>query len=227
MLVLPPMSFPMPTPATMAELLSFDLRYGLPAVASVLRSKLTLRELGRVAFSLARQARRDPLAKRMTLPPWNDAHDKLTRYQLRALFRLDDATRTALCWDEGARLALLGEVVAASGSRFIAKNVPFPSGTAWMNASQAQRREFASRLQHRLFNTVMNTHEVTGQAVAFDVSACRFAQLCRAYERMYLAPLFCEADARFFRTSETGIQLQRTKTVARGDDVCDFRFVWE
>lgn len=227
MLALQPMSFPMPTPATMAELLSFDLRFGLPSVISVLRSKLTLREVRRVVFSLARQAPRDPLAIRKNLPPWNDTHDKLTRYQLRALFRLDDATRIALHWDEAARLALLREVVAASGSVFISKNVPFPSGSAWKAANQEQRADFTARLQGRLFNTLMKTHEVTDQALAFDVSACRFAQLCRAYDRTYLAPLFCEADARFFRDSATGIQLQRTKTLARGDDVCDFRFVWE
>ncbi|MFK7999331.1 MAG: L-2-amino-thiazoline-4-carboxylic acid hydrolase [Polyangiales bacterium] len=221
------MSIPTPTPATLTELLSFDLRYGLPSVVSVLRSKLTLRELGRVAFSLARHAPHDPLAIRKNLPSWNDAHDKLTRYQLRALFRLDDATRSALRWDEAARLALLREVVAASGSVFISKNVPFPSGAAWKASNQEERADFAARLQGRLFNTIMKTHEVTDRALAFDVSACRFAQLCRAYERMYLAPLFCEADARFFRDSSTGIQLQRTKTLARGDDVCDFRFVWE
>lgn len=218
----------MPTPATLAELLAFDARFGLRTAVSVLRSQLSTVELANVALALAKGALSDPLTGSTTPESWDQQQDKLARYQLRAVFRLDDATRHALRWEEAQRLALLGEVVAATGSVFISKNVPFPSGAEWKSASEQTRSGFAERLQGRLFNTVMNTHEVSDQAVAFDVTACRFAQLCRAQGRMYLAPLFCEADARFFRAGgATGIQLQRTKTIGRGDDVCDFRFVWE
>lgn len=220
------MSFPMPTPATLSELLSFDVRYGLWTTTTVLRSRLSVRELGRVLVALAKNAAHDPLAEDRAAEPWDATQDSLVRYQLRALFRLDDATRDALGWEETARLALLGEVVAATGSVFISKNVPFPSGKAWKSASDEARSSFAKRLQGRLFNTVMRTHKVSPREVAFDVTTCRFAQLCRAFDRMYLAPLFCEADSRFFRSGATGIQLLRTKTIARGDDVCDFRFVW-
>lgn len=222
------MSFPMPMPATLAELLAFDARFGLRTAVSVLRSRLSGLELARVALALAKGALGDPLAGAATPESWDKQQDKLARYQLRAVFRLDDATHHALRWEEAERLALLGEVVAATGSVFISKNIPFPSGAEWKSASQETRAGFAKRLQGRLFNTVMNTHEVSDRAVAFDVTACRFAQLCRACDRVYLAPLFCEADARFFRAGgATGIQLQRTKTIGRGDNVCDFRFVWE
>lgn len=222
------MSLPRPQQATLRELKRFDLTRGLPTAARVLRAHLTVAELVRVLAAYATGAPRDPLAGVLPAEPWDDEQDALVKHQLRAALRLDDATRHALEWPEADRRMLLLEVVAATGSEFIGANIPFPTRAAWSDATGAERAEFMRRLRGRMFNASFEPAGITDAKVGFDVHACRFAQLCRAMGRDYLAPMFCEADSRFFAESNPAhrglIRLRRTKTIGRGDDVCDFRF---
>ena len=54
------------------------------------------------------------------------------------------------------------------------------------------------------------------------VVSCRFVTLCEQVGAPELAPLFCAADLAYF--VEGPIRLERPKTLAGGDDCCEFRF---
>jgi hypothetical protein len=146
------------------------------------------------------------------------------RHQLRAAVRLDDATRRALRWPERDRLALLTDVIAETGAAFIEANVPLPAPADWDAASPAERRAYLESLRGRLFNADLTPAEVEGARVGFDVTGCRFVALCHELARPHLAPMFCEADSRFFGRPGALVTLEREGTLARGQGACDFRF---
>ena len=159
--------------------------------------------------------------------PFTRQADELTRHQLRAAVRLDDATHAALRpprWPEERRRALLVDVIAETGAAFIEENVPFPTRDAWRGANAAAREGFLESLRARLFNAAFEPAGVGAESVGFDVRACRFVELCGALGRPSLARAFCEADSRFFARNEDLIRLERSETLARGGAVCDFRF---
>lgn len=218
---------PNPPPATVRELQRFDLQHGLSTALGVLRAQLTAGELGRVLLAMATGSVRDPLRRLTASPRWSPEAEALVRHQLRAAVRLDDATRKALrepAWPEARRRALLLEVIAATGARFIEHNVPFPTRQSWGDASHSERTGFMEALRGRLFNAHFDAAGVTASAVGFDVSACRFVELCAELGRPHLAAMFCEADSRFFAQHTDLIELKRTRTQARDAVPCDFRF---
>ena len=218
---------PTPHPATLRELRRFDRQHGLPTALGVLRAQLRGGELARVLLAMGAGALRDPLRRLARSPHWSPPVEALVRHQLRAAVRLDDATKRALRapdWPEARRRALLLEVIAATGSRFIEHNVPFPTRETWRDAGNAAREGFIEAMRGRLFNAQLEPAGVTADAVGFDVSACRFVELCRELERPYLAAMFCEADSRFFAEHTDLIELRRTRTQARDASPCDFRF---
>ncbi len=218
---------PAPGPATLAELRRFDVRHGLPAALGVLRAQLSTAELGKVLLAMAAGGLRDPLRQLSRSSRWSADAEALVRHQLRAAVRLDDATRKVLrepTWPEARRRALLLEVIAATGSRFIEHNVPFPTRQSWGDASHTERTGFMEALRGRLFNAQFEAAGVTASAVGFDVSACRFVELCAELDRPHLAAMFCEADSRFFAQHTDLIELKRTRTQARDAAPCDFRF---
>ena len=62
--------------------------------------------------------------------------------------------------------------------------------------------------------------------VSFRISRCRFVQLLEQTDDPEILPLFCEVDRAFFQPEQTPIQLRRSKTLAMGQDECDFHFHW-
>ncbi|MCA9576381.1 MAG: L-2-amino-thiazoline-4-carboxylic acid hydrolase [Polyangiales bacterium] len=223
-------SLPTPRRATLAELRRFDTRHGLPAALGVLRRALRPLELARVLGAMALGAPRDPLAGLGTSAHFGPAEEALVRHQLRAAVRLDDATRRALGgprWPEDRRRALLLDVIATTGSHFIEHNVPFPTREAWRGSTAQARQAFIEALRGRLFNAQLVPAGIESDAVGFDVSACRFVELCAALDRPYLAAMFCEADSRFFAQHTKLITLRRSRTQARDGQPCDFRFTLE
>ena len=84
--------------------------------------------------------------------------------------------------------------------------------------------EVLEALRGRAFNAQLEPAGVSAVAMGFDVSACRFVELCHELERPYLAPMFCESDSRFFAERSDLIELKRTRTQARDAAPCDFRF---
>ncbi len=228
-------ALPAPRDATLAELKRFDRQHGLPAALAVLRRELSGVELTRVLLAMALGGLRDPLAGLNTSADWSPEVELLVRHQLRAAVRLDDATKRALLggagaraggqrWTEARRRALLLEVIASTGSRFIEHNVPFPTREGWGAATQSERQGFIDALRGRLFNAKIVPEGITAEKVGFNVQACRFVQHCAELERPYLAAMFCEADSRFFAQHTDLIQLTRERTLARDGAPCDFRF---
>ncbi len=218
---------PNPPHATVRELRRFDRQHGIPAALGVLRAQLTVAELAGVALAMAAGGLRDPLRALPKSPRWSPLVEDLVRHQLRAAVRLDDATRRALrgpAWPETRRQALLLEVIAVTGSRFIEHTMPFPCLDAWRDAAPSARARFMEALRGRAFNAQLEPAGVSAVAMGFDVSACRFVELCHELERPYLAPMFCESDSRFFAERSDLIELKRTRTQARDAAPCDFRF---
>jgi hypothetical protein len=220
-------ALPAPRPAPHAALKRFDARHGLPAALGVLRRSLRPLELARVLGAMALGSARDPLRRLSTSPQWSADAEALVRHQLRAAVRLDDATRRALrgpAWPEARRQGLLLDVIAATGSRFIEHNVPFPTREDWRGSTAQARQAFIEALRGRLFNAQLTPAGVEADAVGFDVNACRFVELCQELGRPHLAAMFCEADSRFFAEHTDLIELRRSRTQARDGEPCDFRF---
>lgn len=216
---------PLPTPGrpTLGELVRFDLRHGLPTAWRVLRGGLSRGRSTRVVAHLVRHGLRDPLAS-LPRTGWGPRREALVRHQLRAAVRLDDALRAASGLDEAERHALLADVIAETGARFIEANVPMPATASWTSASVGERARYTHAVVQRFFNADVADLDAGASHFAFDVRACRFTQLCAALGRPGLAPLFCEADARFFSRPASPLHLLRTETLARGGERCDFRF---
>lgn len=218
---------PNPSQTTVGELRRFDRQHGLPAALGVLRAQLSTRALAKVALAMAAGGLRDPLRALPRSPRWSATVEALVRHQLRAAVRLDDATKRALrgpAWPETRRQALLLEVIAVTGSRFIEHKMPFPTLDAWRDATPSARTRFIEALRGRAFNAQLEPAGVSADAMGFDVSACRFVELCQELRRPYLAAMFCEADSRFFAEHTDLIELKRTRTQARDAAPCDFRF---
>jgi hypothetical protein len=62
--------------------------------------------------------------------------------------------------------------------------------------------------------------------MAFNMTRCGLADWFRDMGAPEIAPIACEGD---YITAEfyTGLKLERTKTIAGGDEICDFRYVKE
>jgi len=62
--------------------------------------------------------------------------------------------------------------------------------------------------------------------LALNFTRCGLADWFRDQGVPEIAPIACEGD---FIVAEflTGLELKRTKTIAGGDDICDFRYVKE
>jgi len=215
---------PLPTlrPLSRTQLAWFDLRHSLPATWGALR-----RHMGRLAAAslLLRAlwaARRDPLrGLPRASPPW--PKEALARQQLRGAFLLDDALRARAPRTEPAdRLAILRDVIVAAGVRFLRHTLPFDDPTAWRAASQDERARFVRQAFDRFPNAQARLVATGADHAAFDVTACRFVDLCRAAGRDHLAPLFCAADAAYFGRDGRP-SLERPHTLAQGDPVCAFR----
>lgn len=63
------------------------------------------------------------------------------------------------------------------------------------------------------------------EALAFDVQGCIYLDVLTSYGAPELAPLFCWVDDLAFESLPPWISWERTGTLARGDDCCDFRWV--
>ena len=220
---MPEAALPRVTPPSRAQLVWFDLVHGTPAALAVLRRHLPASRVARVLASYLVRGLRDPL-RDLPRTGWDARREALVRHQLRAVVRIDDALRGAAGLDEEARRAVLLDLVGETGARFIGANVPMPEPAAWAAAPDEERARFAGAVVQRFFNADVAELDAGEEHFAFDVTACRFAQLCGALGRPYLAPLFCDADAVFFERPDARLKLARTETIAGGGGRCDFRF---
>jgi hypothetical protein len=63
------------------------------------------------------------------------------------------------------------------------------------------------------------------QAMEFNITGCRYADFFRALGEPELGALtLCEADFHMLEMSGGEVELQRTQTIMKGGDYCDFRY---
>ncbi len=60
--------------------------------------------------------------------------------------------------------------------------------------------------------------------LAFDMSRCFYLDITEKLGVTELMPVFCECDDFMFEALAPKLIWKRTRTLARGDEVCDFRF---
>ena len=70
----------------------------------------------------------------------------------------------------------------------------------------------------------METVEDSDQSFAFNVHRCLYLDALTAHGAPELTPLYCKADDWLAETLPAAISWERTKTLGRGDDVCNFRW---
>lgn len=217
------MVLPRVAPLGRLELLRFELGTGLATALTVLRRHLGIVATLRAATALALRSSRDPLSgvPKTDWPAWQE---ELTRRQLRPVLLMDDILREVLGLSDADRLAVLGELVAETGARFVERSVPELPLERWSAAPEAERERFVRELSARLPNARVERFSVGDDRLSFDISACRFVELCRAAGRHHLAALFCDADSRHFDGAGSLLRLRREGTIARGATHCDFAF---
>jgi len=59
---------------------------------------------------------------------------------------------------------------------------------------------------------------------AFNVHRCFYLDVLTAYGAPELTALYCRLDDLLYATWSPSIRWERTKTLGRGDDCCDFRY---
>lgn len=217
------MPLPQLGPLSKAALLRFDVTTGMPVAFGVLRRQLGWGRAVRAAGTLLRRGGRDPLAH-IARGDFPARDEELTRHQLRSAVLLDDVLREDLRLDEEERLSVLHEVVSQTGARFVARFVPDVRIEHWQRASGEERRGFLAGLAERFFNMRAARLETADTSLGFDVTRCRFVEMCHALGRPYLAPMFCAADSVRFAQPDSLVTLRRSGTLATGAPCCDFRF---
>jgi hypothetical protein len=202
----------------------FEALVGTPVALRTLRARLGARGLLALLPALARAALAgDPFR---ALGPPADRKDGLSRRQLRQAL-LVDAALAARGHPAALRREVLGEVVSQVGAAFVRFNLPLPSREGWRALDAAGRRAVVERITARFFNAEGAAVEGGDAALAFDVSACHFARLLRAIGRPELTAAFCRADEVHFGDPRVPLGLVRLRTLAAGDDRCEFRFHWK
>ena len=90
------------------------------------------------------------------------------------------------------------------------------------------------RLMPRIWKTMMprlfspdsgfafSFHPTDGRQVKFDMTACPYYQACLELDCLELAPTFCTTDDVCYGHMHPRLIWNRTRTIARGADVCDF-----
>jgi hypothetical protein len=64
----------------------------------------------------------------------------------------------------------------------------------------------------------------SNQCIAYNIYNCFYLNVLTAYDAPALIPLFCKLDDYMFEALPPTITWERTKTLGRGDDCCDFRW---
>jgi hypothetical protein len=60
--------------------------------------------------------------------------------------------------------------------------------------------------------------------VAFDMQSCFYLDVLTEYGAPELTPVYCRLDDLIYEDLSPHVRWERTKTLGRGDDCCDFRF---
>ena len=65
-------------------------------------------------------------------------------------------------------------------------------------------------------------YDTPGSEVKFDMTACPYFETCKKLGCPEIAPIFCRSDDICYGHMHRKLIWNRTKTLARGGDCCDF-----
>jgi len=150
-------------------------------------------------------------------------HERFSRRQLKPVLLLERALELHGVPAE-RRIAILGKVIAAAGTKFAALNAVIPNHAAWQTMPSAKRHGHIRKLLARFGSPEAEIVDASDDAMAFHITACYFVRQLNALGKPELAGLFCDADDDFFASSNLPIAFERPHTIARGHAHCDFRF---
>lgn len=66
--------------------------------------------------------------------------------------------------------------------------------------------------------------EFNSRTVAFNIHRCYYLEVLTAQRAPEVTPVFCGLDDFLYENMSPYLSWERTRTLGRGDDVCDFRF---
>ncbi len=159
----------------------------------------------------------DPLA---SLPKATTAAERGTHAQLGPALRVYLHLRAKVGAAEALRLTRV--VVVGAGKAFLARRVSGLDPARWRALSEGSRRETLVRLGAGFPNAVIEVDQVEEAHFSFQITACRFVELCHTLEVPELAPVFCAADEALF--AEGPVRLERPRLLSSGDAHCAFEF---
>jgi len=218
------MALPTNAPLQKRDLIAFDVRASLPIAVNVLRKRLRPRHVAVVLFRYGASSVRDPL-EGISGEGWPADKEVLVRHQFRAAMRIDDALSGLEFLTQAEHHAIVAEIIADTGARFLEANLDLPAPQDWHAATPEERGTFVRGTLGQFANAdVDRIYADEPNMLGFDVCVCRFQQLANAVGRPHLAPMFCAADSVHFARADLPVQLRRTATIATGGDRCDFRF---
>jgi hypothetical protein len=67
--------------------------------------------------------------------------------------------------------------------------------------------------------------EISSEQTSFNMRSCFYLQVLEDYGVPELAPLYCSVDDAIYEGVSPYVKWARKRTLARGDEYCDFRFV--
>lgn len=221
-------SLPTVPDPTRGWMLRFEALHGHRTSLPAIFRHLTVGQAVRaIAGVVQRQAfGPDPLAALGPDDP-DDVEDWLARRQLRPLLWLDETLSSDLQLSDEDRVAVLQEVVGATGAAFLGQLFPEITPEAWQAASNESRETLVRRTFRRFGNIAEADVFPSDTGVGFDVRRCRFHRMVNALDRPDLGPLFCEADFVYFSRPNSTYSFERSTTRANGGEVCDFRLTWK
>ena len=114
-------------------------------------------------------------------------------------------------------------LVKAVAMAFLKFSVPRVPNQALMPSDEKERLRLFKNTCGRFFNA-RGDIQLHGSQLSFYVDHCWFADYCRRLGYQRLAGIFCSADASYFESQQPNVVFARSKTLANGDEYCDFVF---
>lgn len=192
-----------------------------------LAAPILVRELGVFrALKVGRRIRRQLRAGEPFghLPSPESPQERLSREQIGPAILLYKALKEVV--DERAAWRISEQIVVVAACVFLRQSMGELKRSELAQMDDEARDRFAKDKGERFFNATVDWHEVSGERVYFEVTACRFPPLCAAAGVPELAPIFCKGDAKYFGTVEPGVRLERPYTIAEGAKTCPFTLTW-
>ena len=205
----------------MLRLFIFEILVGHRTAVWLLICRHGLREGVTIALLVfLRQLFANPFARLREKP--KTLQEKCSRRQLAPALILYDVLieRGFSKNDARNQVRLLVKAVAMAFLKF---SVPLVPEQSRMPADEKERLRLFKNTCARFFNADGDV-QLTGSRLSFFVDHCWFADYCRRLGYQQLAGIFCSADASYFESQQPNVVFARSKTLANGDEHCDFVF---